>query len=165
MIVTLVAAVAANGVIGDGGRLPWKLPDDMKRFRALTLGHAVIMGRSTYASLGKPLAGRHNIVLSRDPGLSLPGCRVVHSVAEARAAAGEGREADPEVFVIGGAAVYAAFLPDARRLCLTWIDRNVPGDVTFPPVEWDAWRVTRETAGAPNAAWPHRFVDYERIRP
>jgi dihydrofolate reductase len=156
---SLIAAVAANGIIGNRGALPWKLPDDMARFRALTMGHAVIMGRSTFESMGKPLRGRRNIVLSRNAGLQVEGCCVVHSPAEAlRAASG-----DEEPFVIGGASVYAAFLPGAQRLYITWIDVEVPGDTLFPGVDWAAWRVTREIAAADKGGpFPHRFVDYER---
>jgi len=161
--ISLIAAVAANGVIGNRGALPWRLPDDMARFRALTMGHAVIMGRPTFESLGRPLAGRRNIVLSRNSGLRIDGCRVVHSLREAREAAREEGGEREEVFVMGGAAVYAEFLAEARRLYLTWIEAAVPGDAMFPEVEWSAWRLVRETPGAPHAAWPHRFVDYERI--
>ncbi len=172
MIVSLVAAVAANGVIGNRGALPWRLPDDMARFRELTMGHAVIMGRSTYETLKKPLRGRRNIVLSRNQGLLIPGCVVVHSPQAAReAAAGpaaareEEATPDAEVFVIGGAAIYELFLPDAQRLYITWIDVEIPGDTVFPPVDWRAWRVVRETAGqaAAGAPFPHRFVDYEKV--
>jgi dihydrofolate reductase len=159
---SLIAAVARNGVIGNRGALPWKLSDDMARFRKLTMGHAVIMGRSTFESLRKPLQGRRNIVLTRNTGLRLEGCIIVHSPRGAReAAAGEA-----EAFVIGGAAVYGLFLPEADRLYLTWIDAEVPGDTLFPPVDWREWRVTRETAGSspgPGASLPHRFVDYERV--
>ena len=164
MTISLIAAVAANGVIGRGGKLPWKLPDDMARFRALTMGHPVIMGRPTFESLGRPLAGRRNIVLTRAPGLAVEGCVVVHSLDAARqAAAGEtSRLPAEEAFVIGGAAVYALFLPEARRLYLTWIDAEVDGDATFPAVDWSQWRVTSERRGDPGAAPPHRFVDYER---
>jgi len=167
--ISLIAAVAANGVIGNRGALPWKLPDDMARFRRLTMGHAVIMGRSTFASLRKPLAGRRNIVLSRDTSLRIEGCLVVHSPEEAREAAARGRaggegagggpaEGDhgvgaiaaegDEVFVIGGAAVYDLFLAEARRLYITWIDMDVAGDAMFPAVDWSEWRIARESAGA-----------------
>jgi len=161
--ISLIAAVAANGVIGDRGKLPWRLPDDMARFRALTMGHPVIMGRPTFESLGRPLAGRRNIVLSRDPGRRIEGCVVVSSLDAAReAAADEAARAGGEAFVIGGAAVYAMFLPEARRMYLTWIDAMMDGDTTFPAVDWSLWRVTSETRGPPAAAIPHRFVDYER---
>jgi dihydrofolate reductase len=157
--ISLIAAIAANGVIGRGGRLPWKLPDDMARFKILTTGHPVIMGRSTFESLGRPLAGRRNIVLSRNPRLRIEGCTVVHSAEEAsRAAAGSAEE---EAFVIGGAEVYARFLPRARRLYITWVDADVDGDATFPAVDWSRWRVTGETRGR-SGTLPHRFVDYER---
>jgi dihydrofolate reductase len=133
----------------------------MARFRRLTMGHAVIMGRSTFASLRKPLAGRRNIVLSRDASLRIGGCIVVHSREDALKAAAE----DDEAFVIGGAAVYKLFLPEARRLYLTWIDAEVTGDAVFPAVDWSAWRITRELAGPAEAGGglPHRFVDYERL--
>jgi dihydrofolate reductase len=159
--ISLIAAVAANGVIGNRGALPWKLPDDMARFRRLTMGHAVIMGRSTFASLRKPLAGRRNIVLSRDTSLRIGGCLIVHSREEAlEAAAG-----DEEAFVIGGASVYRLFLPEAHRMYVTWIDAEVTGDAVFPAVDWSAWRITRESAGPAEAGGglPHRFVDYERL--
>ena len=159
MTTSLIAAIASNGTIGDRGALPWKLPDDMARFRELTMGHAVIMGRATFESIRKPLGGRRNIVLSRDIGLRIPGCLVVPSLQAALdAAAG-----DQEAFVIGGASVYGLFLPGARRLYVTWIDVPVAGDTVFPGVDWSAWRVTREIAGRAGDSLPHRFVDYERV--
>jgi len=161
--ISLIAAVAANGVIGSRGKLPWKLPDDMARFRALTMGHPVIMGRPTFESLGRPLVGRRNIVLSRDPERRIEGCVVVSSLDAAReAAAVPAAPAGGEAFVIGGAAVYALFLPEARRMYLTWIDAEIDGDATFPAVDWSQWRVIGETRGPPAAVLPHRFVDYER---
>jgi dihydrofolate reductase len=158
--ISLIAAVAANGVIGNRGALPWRLPDDMARFRELTMGHAVIMGRSTFESLKKPLRGRRNIVLTRNTGLRLEGCVVVNSLEGAMDAA----DGDTEAFVIGGAVIYRLFLPSAHRLYLTWIDADVPGDTVFPAVDWREWRAVREIAGAPDpgGAFPHRFVDYER---
>jgi dihydrofolate reductase len=164
---SLVAAVAANGIIGNRGALPWKLPDDMARFRELTMGRAVIMGRSTFESMGKPLRGRRNIVLSRTAGLRIEGCIVVHSPEEALGeAVSHAAPGETEAFVIGGAAVYEVFLPGANRLYLTWIDVEVPGDTRFPAVDWRAWRVARETPGAVDqeGRFPHRFVDYERAR-
>jgi dihydrofolate reductase len=157
---SLIAAIAAHRVIGDRGRLPWRLPDDMARFRRLTMGHAVLMGRATFDSIGKPLAGRRTIVLTRAEGLTLPGCEVVHTVQADAAAAGDG-----ETFVIGGAAVYEQFLPLASRMYLTLIDAEVPGDALFPVVAWEEWRIVAEEAGPSGAALPHRFLDYERRAP
>lgn len=160
MSVSLIAAVAANRVIGSKGALPWRLSDDLARFRRLTMGHAVVMGHATFDSMGKPLSGRHNIVLTRDTALLIPGCDVAHSPAEALAAAG-----DRETFIIGGAAIYALFLPLADFMYLTLIDAEVPGETLFPDVRWEEWRVLRETPGRIDPRWPlpHRFVDYERV--
>ncbi len=161
MSVSLIAAVAANRVIGNKGALPWRLPDDLARFKRLTMGHAVIMGHATFASMGTPLPGRRNIVLTRDTGLQIPGCEMKHSAAEALTSA-EGREA----FIIGGAAVYEIFLPLADFMYLTLIDVEVPGETLFPDVRWEEWRVVRETPGriSQGSPLPHRFVDYERVR-
>jgi dihydrofolate reductase len=158
MSVSLIAAVAANRVIGNKGALPWRLPDDLARFKRLTMGHAVIMGHATFRSVGKPLTGRRNIVLTRDTTLLIPGCNVTHSAEEALVAA-EGREA----FIIGGAAIYALFLPRADLMYLTLVDVDVPGETLFPDVRWEEWRVLRETPGHLDPhTLPHRFVDYER---
>jgi len=179
MTVSLIAAVAANRVIGSRGAIPWRLPGDMARFRKLTMGHPVIMGRATFQSLGRPLAGRVNIVLSRDPSLRLPGCRVVRAREEALAAAAVDAAGapttEPEAFVIGGAEVYSLFLPIADRLYMTWVDAEIPGDTFFPEVAWEQWQVTGESAPGParaegvrperagtETAFPHRFVDYAR---
>ena len=160
-LLSLIAAVASNGIIGAQGRMPWRIPDDGARFRRLTMGHAVVMGRVTFASMGKPLEGRKNIVLTRATSLDLAGALVVHTPAEAMAQAA----GDSEVFVIGGADVYALFLPQADRMYITWVEAAVDGDVSFPPVAWDAWDIAAETM-APDApgVLPHRFVDYVRKR-
>jgi len=158
MSVSLIAAVAANRVIGNKGALPWRLPDDLARFKRLTMGHAVVMGHATFASMGKPLHGRRNIVLTRDAALVIPGCTVVHSVDEALAAA-----AGQETFIIGGAAIYALFLPRADLMYLTLIDAEVEGEALFPDVRWEEWRILQEIPGRTDPhALPHRFVDYER---
>ncbi len=160
MPVSLIAAVAANLVIGDRGRLPWRLPDDLARFKRLTLGHPVIMGRRTFESLGKPLVGRLNVVLSRDTSLSVPGCVIAHTVDEVMAGAGENRE----LFVIGGASVYELFLPLAARMYITHVEGAFPGDAYFPQVRWEEWRIVAEENGRPGPPGTpaHKFVDYER---
>jgi dihydrofolate reductase len=163
MIISIVVAIAANRVIGVHGRLPWRLPDDLARFRRLTLNHSVIMGRSTYESIGKPLARRKNIVLTRTSGLAIEGCSVAGSRDEALEAAGD----EGPVFILGGASVYAQFLPIADRMFITWVDRDVEGDILFPDVEWSAWRVMQSSPTVMDAEgrFPHRFVDYERSTP
>ena len=160
MAVALIAAVAANRVIGNQGALPWRLPDDLARFKRLTMGHAVVMGRATRGSMGRALPGRRNIVLTRDRAAIIPGCEIAHSLEEARDLA-----AGQDLFVIGGAAIYALFLPLAGLMYLTHIDAEVPGDTYFPEVQWEQWRVRSETPCPvdPRYPLPHRFVDYERI--
>jgi len=159
---TLIAAVARGGAIGRGNELLCRLPEDMARFKALTLGHTVIMGRKTWASIPakfRPLVGRRNIVLSRQPGLSLEGAEVFASLDAALAACA----AEAEVFVIGGAEVYALALPLADTLELTEIDASFEGaDAFFPP--WrgeDFAEVSRQTQHAAQG-WPYAFVRYQR---
>lgn len=160
MPITLIAAVARNGTIGRDGRMPWHLPADLARFKRITLGHTVLMGRKTWQSLGRPLAGRRNVVLTRDRSFSATGCDVVHTMEEARGAAGTG-----ELFVIGGAEVYAACLPVADRLLITHVDAEVPGDTAFPPIDPARWKLVSEEPGTVDAAnpLPHRFAQYRRI--
>lgn len=147
MVVSLVAAVAANGVIGRDGDLPWRLPADLRFFKRVTMGHHLVMGRKTWASIGRPLPGRTMVVLTRDPGLEIPGVRVVHDLPEALAVA---RAAgDREAFVIGGADVFARALPLADRLYLTRVHADVEGDVCFPAFAEQAWvEVAREDHAA-----------------
>lgn len=160
MPISLIAAVARNGTIGREGRLPWRLAADLERFRRLTLGRVVLMGRRTWQSLGRPLPGRRNVVLTRDPSFAAPGGEIVRSIDAARELA-----ADAELFVIGGAAVYAAMLPYADRLFITHVDAEVAGDAVFPPIDPRQWRLAEETIGAVDGAnpLPHRFAIYERI--
>jgi dihydrofolate reductase len=162
MPISLIAAVARNGTIGRGGRLPWHLRDDLARFRRLTLGNTVLMGRRTWESLGRPLPGRRNVVLTRDASFAAPGCAVVHTIEAAKTAAGGG-----ELFVIGGAEVYAAFLPIADRLFITHVDADVAGDAAFPEFDRRQWRVVEEVPGTVDARnpLPHRFTVYERTAP
>jgi dihydrofolate reductase len=159
--ISIIAAMATNRVIGAANRLPWHLPNDLRHFRLTTTGHAVIMGRKNYESIGKPLPGRTNIVVTRNPRFTAPGCLVAHSLAEAIAAAG----ADDEVFVIGGAQLYAQALPLARRMYLTLVHADVAGDTHFPPFDWQAWRiVSREDHEADDRhPYPYSFLTLERI--
>lgn len=158
--VYLVAAVAANGVIGAGGQLPWRLPEDLRHFKELTLGHPVIMGRKTWDSLGKPLPGRENIVVTRAPGYDAPGAHVAASLDAALAlCAGE-----PVVFVIGGSELYAAALPTADGMVLTEIGRDFAGDAYFPPFDRGEWRETQRQPQTGADGLRFDFVLYERAR-
>lgn len=157
----LIAAVARNGVIGANNALPWKLPADLARFRALTTGHTVIMGRKTWQSLGRPLKDRQNIVITRDAAFAAPGAYVAGSFRDALAMVAM----PPPVFCIGGGQLYADAFPAASVLHLTEIDGDFEGDVRFPAFDRSAWRErSREAHVAPDGL-RYAFVDYERIAP
>lgn len=161
MRVSLIAAVAENGVIGRNNALPWRLPADLRRFRRITMGHPIVMGRRSYEAIGRPLPGRTNIVVTRRSDYTAPGCTVVHSLDEALARAAGA----PETFVIGGAQLYAEALPRAHRLYLTRVHAEIPGDTLFPPVDWSPWReIEREHHEAdPEHAHAYTFITFERI--
>ncbi len=157
----IVAAVAANGVIGADGGLPWRLADDLRHFRALTLGHAVIMGRRTRESLAGPLAGRQNIVVSSRPDYRPPGTEVAASLEEALARV----SLPPPAFCIGGAVLYRDAIERADTMHLTEIDREFPGDVRFPPFDRGAWLEVRREDRRSNEGFGYAFVTYERRSP
>ncbi|HET9651986.1 MAG TPA: dihydrofolate reductase [Usitatibacter sp.] len=160
MIRSLVVAVARNGVIGRDNQLPWRLPADLAYFKRVTMGHPVIMGRRTYESIGKPLAGRTNIVVTHNPNYEAPGCIVVNSLKVAWEAAGEADEA----CVIGGTMLFAESLPMADRIHLTEVEADVEGDTYFPPFDRGQW-VEQEVARHPADArhqYPFRIVVLER---
>jgi dihydrofolate reductase len=157
---TLIAAVARNGVIGRDNALPWHLPADLKHFKALTTGHAVIMGRKTWESLPekfRPLPGRQNIVVTRNAGYQAEGATVVSSLPAALTAT-----AGDNAFVIGGAELYAAALPLADRLQLTEIDAAFDGDTHFPAVAPREWRETARETHRDEAGLGYAFATYER---
>lgn len=143
-MISLIAAMDRNRVIGKDNTLPWKLPADMKHFFDLTRGKPVIMGRKTFESVGKPLKDRNKIILTRNQDFIVDSCVVVHSVEEAIKAAEESAEGE-EIMIAGGASVYEEFLPKAQRMYLTFIDELFDGDAFFPffdPMEWE--EVSRE---------------------
>ena len=153
----LVAAVAANGVIGRDGQLPWHLPEDLKHFKTLTLGHPVIMGRRTWESIRKPLPGRDNIVVTRQAGYAAPGAAVASSLEAALAlCAGES-----VVFVIGGHDLFAESLPVAAGLVLTEIRRDYEGDVRFPAYDRSRWKATQRESHTAADGTKFDFVLYE----
>jgi dihydrofolate reductase len=135
MLISLIVAASANNVIGVQGKLPWRLPADLKRFKEVTTGKPIVMGRRTWDSIGRPLPNRKNIVISRNPGFSAPGCIVVDSPEAAIEAAGS---AD-EMMIIGGGHIYREFLSRADRIYMTRVDVEIDGDAHFPALLEDAW--------------------------
>jgi dihydrofolate reductase len=153
--------MAKNRVIGIENRLPWRLPGDMQRFRALTMGHHILAGRKTYESIGKPLPGRSMVVITRSGDFTAPGCIVVNSVAEAIAAC----RGDAEIFIIGGEQLYRQTLDVADRIYLTEVQAEFTGDACFPELDPTLWRETERTrfpADDGNPC-PYDFVVYDKI--
>jgi dihydrofolate reductase len=164
--IVLVAAVAENGVIGRDNAMPWRLKSDLQRFRALTWGKPVVMGRKTFLSIAKALAGRTNIVVSRDRNFSVPGAVVAPDLDAALGAArGDAlRRGADAIAVIGGADIYAQTLPMADRLDLTLVKARPDGDVRFPAIDPQAWRETdrSEHPAGPDDSASFAFVTYVR---
>ena len=162
----IIAALAENGVIGRDNQLPWHIPADLRHFKALTMHKPIIMGRKTFMSIGKPLLGRTNIVITRNRAFTAAGVQVAYSINEAIKVANTiaiDHRVD-EVMVIGGADIYQKTLPLADRLYLTRVHANVEGDAYFPPVNWQDWvELSREDhAGEGVDAVDYSFVVYQR---
>jgi dihydrofolate reductase len=157
----LVAAVADNGVIGVGGGMPWHLPEDFAHFKRITAGHTLLMGRATYESIGRPLPGRPNVVVTRNPDWSADGVQVAGSLDEAYALADDH---DLDVAVIGGSAVYAAALPLADAQVLTEVHLRPDGDTTYPVFDRAEWHETRREPGPPGDV-TLEWVWLERAQP
>lgn len=159
MTVSIIAAVAENGTIGDKNALLWHITEDMRYFRRVTTGHPVIMGRKTYESLGRPLPKRINVVISRQD-LTIEGCEVVHSIEEALARFTD----EEELFIIGGAQIYREALPLADRLYLTIVEHPYEGDTAFPPYDPQAWQLVESVRYERGEEYPYpfRFERYER---
>ena len=160
MTLTLIVAYASNGVIGRDNAMPWRLPEDLARFKATTMGHPVLMGRKTFESIGRALPGRRNIVITRTSGWHAPSVEVARSLDEAIEMCGR----SPQIFVIGGEQLFTAALPLAHLILATEIDRDYDGDTRFAKPAHPEWRETsRETgSSARDDAPPHAFVRYER---
>lgn len=158
-MISIIAAVAQNGVIGDRNALLWHISEDMKHFKTLTTGHPVVMGRKTWESLGRPLPNRTNVVITRQA-VEIPGCRVVHSLEEAMALFA----ADEEIFIIGGAQIYAEALPRAGRFYLTRVFHDYEGDTCFPAWNEAEWRLTSSESfpHGKDYPWPFAFESWER---
>ena len=165
MRVSIIAAVAENGVIGRNGKLPWHLSADLRRFKQLTMGHAIIMGRRTWESIGRPLPGRKMIVVSRQPDYraDIAGVEVTASLDDALQRAGAYGE--DEAFVIGGAELYREALSHAERLYFTRVRADVAGDTYFPQVNWNQWRLIelQEHAADDKNDYSYDFNIYQRV--
>jgi dihydrofolate reductase len=163
MIISIIVAVAENGVIGSDNRLPWHLPDDLKRFKALSVGKPIVMGRRTFDSIGRPLPGRTNIVISRQSRLAIDGVRVVHSLDAALTVAGP----VPEIVVIGGAEIFRQVLPRTNTIHLTRVHAPVAGDVFFPELDPAMWReaAVEHHAADERHQYAFSFVTLQRIGP
>jgi dihydrofolate reductase len=156
--VSIIVAMARGRVIGVRNTLPWHLPEDLKHFKALTLGHHIIMGRKTYESIGRPLPGRTTVIVSRDRDYRVPGCLSAPSIEAALESCGN----DPEIFFVGGANLYAQALPLATRLYLTEIDLEVEGDAWFPEFERACWTETARDCRATEAGLAYCFLTLDR---
>lgn len=162
MVLSIIVAAAENNVIGRDNGLVWRLSADLKRFKALTTGHTILMGRKTYESVGKALPNRRNIVISRNPEYKAEGCEVVRGVEEAL----ELTKGEDEVFVTGGGTIYKELWDRADRLYLTVVHRVCEGDTVIPPVDPDKWKeISREVHQADEKnECDYTFINYERIK-
>ena len=154
----IIVAIARNGVIGRNGLLPWHIPSDLKHFKKTTMDYPIIMGRKTFESIGKPLPGRDNIVLTRDTSLSLPGCIVVHSIEDAL----DNCKDKEKVFIIGGADIFNISLPFTDTIIVTALEREVDGDVYFHEIDPALFKQTQSARY--NIEEPYSIIRYERIK-
>ena len=162
MIISLIVAMDRQGVIGAHGALPWRLSGDLRHFKAITMGKPLIMGRKTHESIGRPLPGRQNIVLTRQQDYTAPGCDICHDAEQALAACTGAEEA----MVMGGAALYEQFLPRAERIYLTRVQAEVDGDTWFPPFDESAWHEVerRDQPADERNEYPCSFLLLEKIK-
>lgn len=163
-MISLLVAVSSTGVIGRDNALPWKLSADLRRFRRLTTGHAIVMGRKTFESIGRPLPERTNIVVTRQAGYAAEGVIVASDIDAAIRKASEIHGADDEVFIVGGAEIYRQTLERADRLYLTRVEADVAGDTYLPAIDFSQWKLVEETRFAADERneFPHSFLVYER---
>ena len=141
MKITLVAAIASNNVIGKENSLPWNIPEDLKRFKQMTSGHTILMGRKTFDSIGRPLPNRQNIVMTKDENFEQEGIKVINDFDEALELI---KESNEDIFVIGGSKIYELFEPVANSLAITRILKDFEGDAFFPDINWNLWQIEKE---------------------
>ena len=157
---SIIVAMAKNRTIGVNNTLPWRCPEDLKHFKALTMGHHMIMGRKTFDSIGKPLPGRTTVVVTRDTKLKIEGCLVAHSLPDAIKACAH----DDQIFIVGGADIYAQSLPLADTLYITEIQQDVAGDAHFPEFDTSVWQETAREVRSQETPQPlhYHFVTYRK---
>ena len=159
MAITIIVAKSNNGIIGKDGDLPWRLPEDLKRFKRLTTGNIVVMGRKTYDSIGRPLPNRKNIVISRNMSLIIEGVDVEHDLVDVLK-----RNQEENVYVIGGGQIYVEALPFSEKLEVTEVDVELVGDTSFPEIDSSQWKeIFREKRVDPESNLTYSFVSLERI--
>lgn len=158
---SLIVAMTPDRVIGRDNGLPWRLSADLQHFKATTMGKPIVMGRKTCESIGRPLPGRHNIVVTRSPAFSAGGVTIAHSLEDALQAAGD----VPEIMIIGGAQLYASALPMSDRLYLTHVQNDISGDTFFPAVNWSQWRQIQRSAMQFSDGVSFFFTIYDRRTP
>jgi len=156
-MISIITAFDNNYLIGKGNELPWSLPNDLKYFKQRTEGHIVVMGRTTFESIGKPLPNRTNIILTRDPMYQVEGCYTYNSIEAIMYEYQNYAEPDEEIFVIGGREVYKQFLPYADKLYITEIDHEFEGDVYFPELDLDEWRIIQSEHGIRDEKNPYDY--------
>ena len=159
-MISIIVAVAKNGVIGDKNSLLWHIREDMIHFRTLTSGHPVIMGRKTYDSIGRPLPKRTNVVITRDTNLQIEGCIMAHSLEQALSLF----DPQEEIFIIGGAQIYSQALPLAHRIYLTVVDKEYQGDTSFPEIDYNLWQQSsrEDFQSGEEFNHPFSFITLER---
>jgi dihydrofolate reductase len=154
MTISIIAALAKNRIIGKNNKLPWNLPADLKHFKKLTLGKPIIMGQKTFESIGRPLPGRANIILSLDENFKPQGCIVANSIEEVLKIL----EHEKEIMIAGGASIYKQFLPLANKMYLTLIDANFEGDTYFPEFNWEDWEVIERIENQSDKENPYKYT-------
>ncbi|NCU17240.1 dihydrofolate reductase [Pallidibacillus pasinlerensis] len=163
-MISFIVATSENGIIGKDNQIPWHLPDDLKRFKKITMGHPIVMGRKTFESIGRPLPGRENIVLTKNKNIELEGCTVFHSEKELIDYCT--RKKDEEVFIIGGAYLFKMFLPYVDRLYLTKIYEQFEGDVFLPKIDFSQFEITSKEQGLKDEKNPYtyEYIVYNKIK-
>ena len=159
-MISLIFGISRNKVIGCENKLPWRIPEDLAYFKKVTMGYPVIMGRKTYESIGRPLPGRKNIIITRDSSFEAPGCVICNSKEQAL------QEADNDAFIIGGADIYRQFIEDAQKMYVTYIDEDFEGDTKLDNIDFSQWELTSSTKGIKDEKnlYDYYFKVYEKKR-